>query len=292
VKPVHIALAIALTVVWGLNFIAMHIGLRELPPLFFAAIRFVVAAVPCLWLPRPPIGWRVLVPLAMMLFVAQFAFLFPGMQVGFPPGLASLTLQVQVFFTVLLAAAVLGERPRLHHLVGMAIGAAGIGLIATTVGSDGVTPAGLVLILASAASWSVGNILLRRLPPVDMFALIAWLSLVSVLPLLAVSVVLEGAAGDWASLSNLSFGGVLALLYVGVMSTVVGYRVWGELLKRYPAADVAPFTLLVPVTGTLSSYLLLGETFAPARLAGMALVMAGLVANVVGGRLVGRARRA
>lgn len=286
-KPRHIALAVLLTVLWGLNFIAMHYGLLELPPLFFAGARFVIAALPILVVPMPKVPFRTLVILAMTLFVGQFALLFPGMQFGYPPGLASLTLQVQVFFTVIMAALTLGERPRPHHWLAMAVAFSGLALIGFTVGVDGVTWAGLTFLLASAFSWAVGNLLMRRLPPVDSFALIAWLSALSIVPLLALSVAVEGFAGDYAALANLTWTGLLSLLYVAVISTVVGYRIWGELLKRYPAADVAPFTLLVPVTGMAASYVVLGETLSPIRLAGGVLIMAGLVVNVFGGRVLG-----
>lgn len=287
-KPRHIALAILLTVLWGLNFIAMHYGLMELPPLFFAATRFVIAGLPVLFLPMPKVPFRTLLWLAATLFVGQFALLFPGMQIGYPPGLASLTLQVQVFFTVIMAALTIGERPRPHHWLAMAVAFAGLALIAGTVGVDGVTWLGLIFLLASAFSWAVGNLIMRRLPPVDSFALISWLSVLSILPLLAISLALEGFQGDYAALSHLSARGLLSLLYVAVISTIVGYRIWGELLKRYPAADVAPFTLLVPVTGMAASYLILGETLSPLRLIGGALIMAGLVVNVFGGRVLRR----
>jgi O-acetylserine/cysteine efflux transporter len=288
VKPRHIALAILLTVLWGLNFIAMHYGLLELPPLFFAAARFVIAGLPVLFVPMPKVPFRTLLWLAMTLFVGQFALLFPGMQIGYPPGLASLTLQVQVFFTVIMAALTIGERPRPHHWLAMVVAFAGLALIAGTVGVDGVTVLGLIFLLASAFSWAVGNLIMRRLPPVDSFALISWLSVLAILPLMAISVALEGLQGDYAALLHLSGRGLLSLLYVAVISTIVGYRIWGELLKRYPAADVAPFTLLVPVTGMAASYLILGETLSPLRLVGGVLIMAGLVVNVFGGRILNR----
>lgn len=287
-KPRHIALAILLTVLWGLNFIAMHYGLMELPPLFFAAARFVIAGLPVLFLPMPKVPFRTLLWLTMTLFVGQFALLFPGMQIGYPPGLASLTLQVQVFFTVIMAALTIGERPRAHHWLAMVVAFSGLALIAGTVGVDGVTWLGLIFLLGSAFSWAVGNLIMRRLPPVDSFALISWLSVLAILPLLAISLALEGVLGDYAALVHLSGRGLLSLLYVAVISTIVGYRIWGELLKRYPAADVAPFTLLVPVTGMAASYLILGETLSPLRLMGGALIMAGLVVNVFGGRILSR----
>jgi O-acetylserine/cysteine efflux transporter len=229
-----------------------------------------------------------MVLIAMTLFVGQFGFFFPAMQVGFPPGLASLTLQVQAFFTTGIAILVLKERPRAHNLLGMGVALAGLGAIALTVNSGGVTPLGLSLTLAAGLTWAIGNVILRGSPPVDMFALISWMSAIAAPPLLALSFLLEGPANDWHALTHMNTTGLLALLYVAVPTTVIGYFIWGSLLKRYPAAQVAPFTLLVPVTGATSAYLILGETFSTIRLAGMALIMVGLIVNVFGGRLFGR----
>ena len=176
-QPRHIALAVLLSIFWGLNFVVITIALRDFPPLFLAAVRFAIAAVPILFLPRPPIGWPMLVAIGGTLFVGQFALLFPSMAVGMPPGLASIAIQVQAFITIGIAAAALRERPTPRQLLGCVVAAAGLFLIATTVGTNGVTLPGLVLALGSAIFWSIGNVLLRRAGKVDMLAMVTWMSL-------------------------------------------------------------------------------------------------------------------
>jgi O-acetylserine/cysteine efflux transporter len=284
VKPSHLALALLTTALWGFNFVMIRIGLEAgLPPLLMAALRFVVVAIPAFWLPRPKIPLGRMVALGAFLFVGQFALLFTGMAAGMPPGLASVTQQSQAFLTALIAALVLRERPSGRAIAGMGIAFAGLALISTTVGTGGVTMAGLLLCLAGAASWAVGNVLLRGAGPpgVGALAFMTWLGMVPILPLFALSFALEGPAAIGQALANLNLPGILAILYVAILATSVGYGIWGFLMARYPATTVAPFALLVPITGALSATLVTGESFGPVRLAGMALILAGLFVTAV-----------
>jgi O-acetylserine/cysteine efflux transporter len=214
------------------------------------------------------------------LFTGQFGFLFTGMKVGMPAGLASITLQTQALFTVLFAVVFLKEKPTLRLSVGCGIVFAGLTVIAMTTGTGGFTPLGLVLILCAACSWGAGNILLRTAPRADMLPLIAWLSLVPPLPLFALSLLLEGPAADWQALVHVGWPGLGALAYIILLSTIGGFGAWGHLLKLYPASQVAPFSALVPVFGILSAALLLGERFPVQRLAGMVVILAGLLVVV------------
>lgn len=277
--PAHVGLALLTTALWGFNFVMIRIGLESgLPPLLMAAMRFMVVAIPAIWLPRPAIPLRRMLAVGGFLFVGQFALLFSGMAAGMPPGLASVTAQSQAFMTGLLAAAVLRERPSARALAGMAVAFAGLALIATTAGAGGVTGVGLALCLGSAASWAVGNVLLRGVGAggVGPVAFMSWLGLVPILPLLALSLAIEGPGTVAHALANLRWGGVAGVLYVALAATTVGYGIWGFLMARYPAGMVAPFGLLVPITGAASAALVTGESFGPVRLAGMALVLAGL----------------
>jgi O-acetylserine/cysteine efflux transporter len=276
VQPRHILLAIAVAFVWGLNFVFIRLALTDFPPLLLAALRFTLASLPVVVLPRPPVSWRLLIALGGTMFAGQFALLFPAMAVGMPPGLASIGLQVQAFITIAIAAAVLGERPSARQIAGAAVAFAGLALVAATVGTSGVTPAGFLLLLGAAASWASGIVLLRRTGPVDMLPLVTWMSLVPILPLFALSFALEGPARMAAGLASATWLSVGSLLYIVAVSTMFGYVAWGHLFKRYPAAVAAPFSLLVPVSGTLSAALILGERFGPLRLAGMVLIFAGL----------------
>lgn len=271
----HIALAVLVTAIWGFNFVVIRLGLDSVPPLLLAAARFMVAALPVFFIARPNVPWPKMVAIGATLFVGQFAFLFPAMKLGTPPGLASVTLQSQAFFTIAFATIALRERPTLRQLAGAATAACGLVAIAMTVGG-GFTALGLALTLASASSWALGNVLLRSAGKVDMFPLVIWLSLVPPLPLLALSFALEGWPAIHHALTHVTAMGVASVLYLAVPTTIVGFGIWGFLLKHYPASTVAPFSLLVPLFGTLSAWLVLGETFSPLRMAGMVLILLGL----------------
>ncbi|MBI0534702.1 EamA family transporter [Roseomonas sp. KE2513] len=283
-RPAHVLLALLTTALWGFNFVVIELGLRAgLPPLLMAALRFLVAALPVLWLPRPRISAGRLVAIGVFLFLGQFALLFTGMAAGMPPGLASVTQQSQAFLTALIAAAVLRERPSARALAGMAVAFSGLALIGSTAGGGGMTGLGLALCLAGAASWAVGNVLLRGAgtSPGGPVALMAWLGLVPILPLLGLSLAVEGPGTVGRALAHLNLMGIAAVLYLAVPATLVGYGIWGFLMARYPATTVAPFALLVPITGAASSALVTGESFGAVRLAGMGLVIAGLAVGAL-----------
>lgn len=271
----HVALAVVVTAIWGFNFVVIRLGLGSVPPLLLAALRFIVAALPVFFLPRPNIPISKMAAIGLTLFVGQFAFLFPAMKLGMPAGLASVTLQSQAFFTILFAAAALGEVPRPRQIGGAVIAALGLGTIALTVGGE-FTWIGLGLTLASAASWATGNVLMRTAGKADMLPMIVWLCLVPPLPLLGLSLAIEGWPAIWGALTGFTAIGVGSVLYLAIPTTLVGFGIWGFLLKHYPASTVAPFSLLVPLFGTVSSYLVLGETFSQLRFLGMALILCGL----------------
>jgi O-acetylserine/cysteine efflux transporter len=183
VKPLHIGLAVLVAAICGLNFVAISIGLRDFPPLLMAALRFALVGLAAFFLPRPALSWTRLTIIGLAWFAGQFGLLFSGMAAGMPAGLASVTLQSQAFFSVFIAASVLGERPSLRQAGGGGVALAGLALIAISAGSGGVTLAGLMLTIAAAVSWAAGNVLLRSAGKVDMLAMVAWLSLVPPLPL-------------------------------------------------------------------------------------------------------------
>ena len=271
----HIALAVLVTAIWGFNFVVIRLGLDSVPPLLLGALRFVVACLPVFFVARPKVPLPLLLAIGLTLFVGQFAFLFPAMKLGMPPGLASVTLQSQAFFTIIFAAAFIGERPKLRQLAGVIVAAAGLFVIAMTVGA-GFTYAGLALTLAAAASWATGNVMMRKAGKVDMLPMMVWLSLVPPLPLFAMSLYFEGWPAIHAAMTHFNAVGFAAVLYLAIPVTLFGFGIWGFLLKTYDAPTVAPFSLLVPLFGTVSAWLVLGESFSTLRIAGMALIVFGL----------------
>ena len=276
--PAHVALAILCTVIWGFNFVVIKWALLDYPPLLLTALRFVLASLPFLPFVRPPRAkWYWVVGVGLFLGVGQFGFLFTGMSLGMPAGLSSAVLQTQVFFTVMMAIALLGERPRWQSLVGMALAFSGVAVIAGHLGA--VPPLPFVLVILGAVSWAVSNIITRKAASPDAFALIVWASAVAPLPLLALSWAIEGQGRILAAFAAPSWSGLGSLCYLAFASTNIAYGVWSFLLKKYPAAAVAPFTLMVPFWGIGSSAFLLGERLEAEKLIGAALIVAGVAAN-------------
>ena len=267
-------------VIWGFAFVATRVGLDSFSPSQLAALRFLIASTPAIALKRPA-PWRVLIPLGLTLFAGQFLLQFFGIANGMPPGLASIVVQTQAFFTILFAAVAMHELPSPQQLAGIAVAFAGLGLIALTIGGD-LSFIGFALTLGSAISWGVGNVLLKRVASVDMLSLMAWLSLVLPIPSLALAMLMDERA-EFAAIARVSWLGLGAALYLGLVATVGAYAIWGRLLARYPAATVTPFALLAPIVGAYSSSLVFGERFGGRRLAGMALVLLGVAVTVLTG---------
>jgi O-acetylserine/cysteine efflux transporter len=271
---VHIVLALIVAVIWGFNFAAIRIGLESFPPLLLTGLRFLIAAVPVLWLPRPAVPWSLMLAIAGSWYVAQFALLFSAMATGLAPGIAAVLDHMQAPFTILFALAI-GERPTPRQITGMLAALAGLGLVGLSIGGD-VTATGFVLAVGAGASWALGNVIYKRVGAVDMSPMIAWLGLVAALPSLALSVAFEGPSRVLEALLSASWASWAALGYLGVAATLLAWRMWAHLLTRHPASTVAPFALLVPVISAIVSYVAFGERFGPMRFSGMVLIVGGL----------------
>lgn len=281
-----ILMMVLVAAIWGFNFVVIKIGIANFPPILFSALRFLFAAIPLVFfIPRPAVSWRIVVAIGLVLGVIKFSLLFIGMDEGVSAGLASLVLQCQAFFTVILAALLYRERPKPVQILGVIAAFAGIAVISMTIDAS-FSLHGLVLILAAALAWAVSNMLMKKAGGVDMLRLMVWVSLVPPLPLLAISVATEGFDRDLAALKSLSLGGAGAVLYIAYLATIFGFAVWGRMIRKYNVSNVAPFSLLVPVFGMSSSALVSGESFSPMRIAGALLIVCGLVLTVLGPRLL------
>lgn len=285
-------IALVVIIAWGVNFVVIKVGLDGLPPMLLGALRFVLVAFPAILLvKRPQLPWRWLIAYGATISLGQFAFLFQAMYSGMPPGLASLVLQSQAFFTLCFAAVFLGERMRLPSVLGLLVAAGGLVLIGSE-NSSHVPLLALVLTLCAGSMWGMGNIITRRFGSVNLVALVVWGGLIPPLPFLALSWWLEGPERISHALLNIGWNSVLALAYLAFVATMLGYSLWSTLLSRHPAGKVAPFSLLVPVIGLSSSAWLLDERLSPLQGWGALLVMVGLLINVFGPRLGARLRAA
>ena len=283
-------LALAVVAVWGTNFAVIRIALDHLPPLLLATLRFALAAFPAaLLLRRPAVPWPELAAYGILIGVGQFGLLFIAMDGMISPGLASLVVQCQAFFTIGLAIWIAGERLFAVQWAALLLAASGIALIAVR-GGAAATPVGLGLVLLAAAAWAAGNTIQRQRPGVNMLGYVVWASLFAVPPLLALSLLVEGPAAIAEGLARADTATWAAVAWQAVGNTMFGYGVWGWLLSRYPAATIAPLSLLVPVFGMGASAFWLGEPLPAWKLAAASLVLLGLAANSLGPRIALRLR--
>ena len=286
-------LALCVVVAWGVNFVVIKLGLQGMPPFLLAGLRFTLVAFPAIFfVRRPPIPLRWLVVYGMTISFGQFAFLFLAIKLGMPAGLASLVLQAQAFFTLLLGALLLAERLRWNHIVGIIIATLGMFLLATA-GMEGQTSAGItlttmMLTLSAALSWGLGNItnkIIMRNRSVPIMSLVVWSALVPIVPFFACSLLFDGQAAIVYSLLHIGLQTVLALFYLAFVATIVGYAIWGNLLSRYETWRVAPLSLLVPVVGIVTAALVLDEHLSGQQMLGAVVIILGLLVNVFGGVL-------
>jgi O-acetylserine/cysteine efflux transporter len=274
-KPFDVFLAVLVAVIWGLAFVASRLALDELSPALMTALRFAIAALPCLLVPRPNVPWSVLIAISGTLFLGQFLAQSWAIAHGVPVGLASVIVQSQALFTVAFAVIAFREIPTGLQVAGIAVAALGLLMICGTVGFDFSVLAFAVLMTAPV-SFAIGNLLLRQAREVPMFDLFAWLCLVPPLPLIALAFAVDGPQATWHALAHMSLTGWVSMLFVGAISTSIAYWLWGRLLRDHTAAQVVPFALLVPFVGSAASSVVFGETFGPLRLTGMLTVVGGI----------------
>ena len=282
-------LAVLVVTIWGTNFVVVDAGLDGVPALLFLAMRFVVVLLPAVFLvPRPQARWQDVAAVGAFMSLGQFGLLYLALEADMPPGLASLVLQAQVLFTVLIATLALGERPTRRQLLAVLVGAVGLAVVAF--GRSASTPlVALLLTLAAALSWAIGNVLSRRVRSASGLSLTVWSGLVVPVPAVLLSLVVDGPAEVGHALTHLPVSALWATAYTAYLASLVGYGLWNHLLGRHPAAAVVPFALLVPVVGMLAAWVVQGEQPNAAETVGGLLLLVGVAATSLRGR--GRGER-
>ncbi len=281
--PAVIGLALIVVAIWGFNFVVIKVGVSGMPPLFLACLRFLLCVFPAIFfVPRPSISWGRLAAYGIFLGVGEFGLLFTAIKLGAPAGLASIALQAQAFFTAILAAVFLGETIRMRTWAGLALAATGLVLLMLPQAraAASLSPPLVGMLLLAGFFWASANLTAKAASGTggqnSALGLVVWSSLFSPLPLLALSLVFEGTAAISASLRSITILTIGAILFLAVLSTLVGYGIWNALIMRYGASRIAPFSLLVPIFGLSSASVLLGERFTALDGVAAALVLGGL----------------
>ncbi len=286
-------LALTIVLVWGVNFVVIKVGLQGMPPLLLAGLRFALVAFPAIFfIKRPQVPLKWLVAYGLTISFGQFALLFWALKVGLAAGLASLLLQAQAFITLAFGVFLLKEKIRLHNVIAVTIAAVGIYMLAAAQGhaSTSLTFLTLLLIIGAATCWALGNItnkVIMQNYSVPTMSLIVWSALVPTVAFFVASFCIEGQEQITYSLVNIEWHNVFSIIYLSLLATIVGYGGWSYLLSRYETSIVAPLSLLVPVFGLLSAWVLLGESLSLFQIIGVMVIAIGLVINVFGKKWFG-----
>jgi O-acetylserine/cysteine efflux transporter len=285
-----LVLVLMLVTLWGSTFTAMKIGVVDVPPLLINTLRFALSAFPAvLFIPRPKVPLWTLVSFGLILFGVKFTVLFAALKLGLPAGLASIVLQMQVFFTIFFAFLILGERPGRMSLIGAGVALVGMLIFA----EEKIENAALVpflLALLAATLWGFANIIVKKAKAPDILSFVVWASAVATPALFAASLIVDGPQRVFSTLAAPGWTTVLVTLYLSFGATLFGYSVWNGLISRYPVAKVGPFALLIPISGLACGTIFLGETFSVQAMIASAIVFLGLMINVFGDRIVMRMR--
>ncbi|MCA3631162.1 MAG: EamA family transporter [Methylobacterium sp.] len=285
-----LVLVLMLVTLWGSTFTAMKIGVVDVSPLLINTLRFALSAFPAiLFIPRPKVPLWTLVSFGLILFGVKFTVLFAALKLGLPAGLASIVLQMQVFFTIFFAFLILGERPSRMSLIGAGVALVGMLIFA----EEKIENAALVpflLALLAATLWGFANIIVKKAKSPDILSFVVWASAVATPVLFAASLFVDGPQRVFSTLAAPGWTTILVTLYLSFGATLFGYSVWNGLISRYPVAKVGPFALLIPVSGLACGAIFLGETFSGQAMIASAIVFLGLMINVFGDRIVIRMR--
>lgn len=277
----HILLAMAIVAVWGTNFVVIRVGLDQLPPLTFATLRFLFALLPAAFFIAPPKGrWKSMAAYGVFIGFGQFGLLLTAMNGFISPGLASLVVQAQIFFTIGLSVWLAGERVHRFQLAGLLLATAGLAVILHYTDRS-TTPIGLIMVLGAALSWAIGNHIAKASGVTDLLPFVIWASLFSIPPLFATALLVEGPGVFASSIRSASIATWAAVLWQSVGNTLFGYSAWAWLLSRHPASTITPMAMLIPVFGISSSAWLLGEALPLWKIGATALVLAGLAVNLL-----------
>jgi len=279
----HLLLALAVVAVWGTNFVVIRLGLDSFAPFTLAALRYTASALPwMLFIPRPALPWRTLAAFGMLIGLGQFGLLFWAMRADISPGLASLVIQLQVFFTIGLAALRYRERLRPLQWPAFALALSGLGLVATHAlqAGQGVTAFGVGLVVTGAFCWACGNLVARTAGKVDVLGFMVWSSPFAALPLWLITLGVDGPVAVGHALQAATPLAWAVVAWQALGNTLFGYGAWNWLLARHPAATVAPAALLVPVFGMSASAWWLHEALPGWKLGAAGLVLGGLAMNL------------
>lgn len=280
--------ATLVAIIWGANFVVIDEGLKGFPPFLLLCARFLVVLFPAIFLIPRPGPWRTILRVGLFLSLGQFALLYLALHLGMPAGLASLLVQVQVIFSIAISRIFLKERPTRQQLLGVAVGLVGLMvLIGARAGTGRLLP--LVITIGACLSWSIGNVISRNAQFSSGVGVTVWSGVVVPIPALALAFLVNGPHAVDHAVTHIGWLTIASTLYTAVLCSLFGYGVWNSLLSRYPVGSVVPFSLIVPVAGIATAWIVLGQAPSVAEAVGGVILLAGIAtATLQRGRAAAR----
>lgn len=287
--PKDLLIGIAVTVLWGCNFSMIEWGLQSMDPFLLTLLRFVFCAVPAVFfIAKPKDVSYVTLALYGSVFGAGLWWVVNfAMFNGLSPGMSSVFLQFSAFFTIIASSIFLKERFNSLHFAGMLFSAIGLVMI-LTLSESRSTAIGILLVLAAALAWSFCNLLVKVKKPADMLAFIVWSSLFSVPAILMLTLLIKGIEPFDHLIAKVSWAASFSILFQAYVTTLLGYSLWNNLMKKYPASLVAPLSLIVPTSGLLASFLFYGEALTLLQGLALGFIFIGLMIFILGPRVASR----
>ncbi|UOO93470.1 MULTISPECIES: EamA family transporter [Vitreoscilla] len=278
--------ALLVVVLWGLNFYFIYLGLQDASPLLLGCLRFIFVSFPAIFfIKKPNIPWRWLITYGLLISFAQFTFLFWAIAAGLPTGLAAIVLQSQAFFTIIIAAIMMGENVKAYQIIAMVVAALGLGLIAYGQYQGQLPVLAVFLVVIGAFAWACGNITVKHIGSlkrsVNPLALVVWGNLICPLPFFIGAVAIDGWEQVHAQLTQWSVNRVIALAYLSWVASIIGYGLWGKLMSKYDAASIAPLSLFVPAVALVVAFLVLNEPLNRWHSIGIAVLAVGLCIHLL-----------
>lgn len=272
IKDILIAITIAL--VWGVNFVMAKFGLQHFPPLFLMALRFLlVAAILLPFVPKPQQRFRDMFLMSITYGIGYHALVFTAVYLGLDVSTSIIGVQMNVPFTSLIGAYYLKDHLGWRRIIGMAIAFGGIIIIA---GSPNVlgNPLAFAMVIGAAFCWALYNIQVKKLGTIEIMPFLAWVSLFTAIEMFILSALTEHH--QLHLLQTITYPAFFSIIYMSLLSTVLGFGLWYYLLNRYSVHQVVPFTMLMPVFGIISAIIILDEQMTWQVLLGGIVTIAGV----------------
>ena len=266
-------MALMVPLVWGMGFVFAKGAINHFPPILLMAFRFALTAMVLVWFVPVPYGnLKNIFNIAIVAAAIQYSLTFTGLA-GLEAGLASLVVQLEVPFLVLLGALVLKENPGLQKWVGIIISFLGVGLMTQQDSLNG-SLGSVCLVVAGCFVWACGQVMIRKLKDIGGLQVTAWVAVFATPQLFIMSAIFE--SGQMTAIQNANDMVWLTVIYLGLVMTCLGYYLWNTLIRRHDVGTVAPFLLLLPLFSLIGGMLFLGEEPTADKLLGGVVILLGV----------------